>query len=175
MCEIMQGNPPLNESKRKRALRLLDETDPKLAKTFREELKKRKNEVEDNKDFKRRIANLITRYKPKLRYARLSDPDLLYFWALLEQRITGCIADTVARYFHPVAIFSPGKLKSDVSMVHKWPLPVLINEFHGARVDEKQTFQTREAPPRTDSLAYGIRKENGIKDHWARTASPIGD
>jgi hypothetical protein len=138
----MPVTPHLDESKRKRALKLLDETDPELAKTFREELKKRKNEVEDNKDFKRRIASFTNRYKPKLRYARLSDPVLLYFWALLEQRITGCIADIVARYFNPVAIFLPGKkFKSDVSKMHKWPLPVLINEFHDARVDEQQTFQ----------------------------------
>jgi hypothetical protein len=73
--------------KRETALKLLEESDPELAKALREELKNRGkaksqpsgDEVQDNKDFEARIASLITRYKPKLRYTKLSDPCCYFF------------------------------------------------------------------------------------------------
>jgi hypothetical protein len=84
----MPNKKTIDEAKRKMAMKLLEEGDPETAYLLRSIVRRRDERKEippllgaekGDGDFKAHISSFITRYKSKLRYARLSDPVLLYF------------------------------------------------------------------------------------------------
>jgi hypothetical protein len=138
----MPNKKNIDEANRERALKLLEESDPELAKLVRDKIEERAPLAKRILIVEEQIALLIKKYRPSANYAGMKDDALLYVWSLLAHRITGCVGDVVARYFNPVSIFFPGTgaLRRDVSSVRRWPLHVLIAEFQRAGVDKRLLF-----------------------------------